>query len=290
MQRRPDDRSPLSLTSEAEMVAGRDYLDNLERWRAERLERLSAEDGWLNLIGRWDLAAGATTVGSGPDCDIVLPTGPERLGTVSLGADGNVVFAPADGGAPTRIVPDRKAPPRFDAGRFLFEVMSVGDGLSLRARDREHPARLSFSGIESFEVDEGWRIVAEWIPLDEPYEAEVDTMVGTVNKVMVTHKAAFEHDGMRYELLPSYGTAQAPQFVIRDRTAGAETYPASRFVYGEGIADGTIIIDFNKAINPPCAFTDFAVCPLPPAQNVLPFRIPAGEKKLDGSKVAEARF
>ena len=262
------------------MAAPQAYLAHLRHGRAERLERLAAEDGWLNLVGRWDLAPGTTTLGSDPASDIVLPGGPAHLGTVTLGGDGDVVFTPRDG-APVRIVPDRKVPPRFDAGRFLFEVMSVGDGLSLRARDREHPARLSFPGIVSFDVDEDWRVVADWIPLDQPYEADVDTMVGTVNKVMVTHKAAFMHDSARYELLPSYGTAQSPQFVIRDRTAGTETYPASRFVYGEQIADGTIVLDFNKAINPPCAFTDFAVCPLPPAQNVLPFRIPAGEKKLD---------
>lgn len=264
------------------MAATRDYLDHIGRWRAERLERLAAEDGWLNLVGRWDLAPGTTTLGAAADSDIVLPAGPERLGTVELDDDRSaVVFMPADGAEPVRILPDRKVPPRFDAGRFLFEVMSVGDGLSLRARDRQHPARLGFGGIDSFDVEEGWRIVADWVPLDEPYEADIDTMVGTVNKVMVTHKAAFEHDGARYELLPSYGTPQAPQFVIRDRTAGTETYPASRFVYGEGIADGTIVLDFNKAINPPCAFTDFAVCPLPPAQNILPFRIPAGERKLN---------
>jgi uncharacterized protein (DUF1684 family) len=262
------------------MPASKAYIDHIERWRAERLEKLAAEDGWLNLVGRWDLAPGANTVGAAPDGDIVLPAGPARLGTVTLEPAGEVVFQPAGSGDPLRVMPDRKAPPRFSVGRFLFEVMSVGDGLSLRARDREHPDRISPPVIDRFELDESWRIVADWVPLDAPVEAEVETMVGTVNKVTVTHKAAFEHDGTRYELLPSYGTAQAPQFVIRDRTAPAETYPASRFVYGEGIADGKIVLDFNKAINPPCAFTDFAVCPLPPAQNILPLRIPAGERKL----------
>lgn len=262
------------------MTAAKDYLDAIERWRTQRLKDLAAEDGWLNLVGRWDVEPGTVSVGAAPDSGIVLPAGPDHLGDLTREPDG-VVFIPADGGDTVRIVPNRKAPPRFDAGRFLFEIMSIGeDGLSLRARDREHPARLSFSGIDSFDVDKHWRIVADWVPLDQPVEAEVETMIGTINKVTVTHKAVFEHDGARYELLPSYGTAQAPQFVIRDRTAGAETYPASRFVYGEGIDNGTIVLDFNKAINPPCAFTDFAVCPLPPPQNILPFRIPAGELKL----------
>jgi uncharacterized protein (DUF1684 family) len=262
------------------MTASKGYVEQIRHWRAERLARLAADDGWLNLIGRWDLEPGTTTIGSAADSGIVLPAGPGRLGAVTQNPGGDVVFAPADGGETIRIVPDRKVPPRFDVGRFLFEIMTVGDRLSLRARDREHPARASFPGIDYFDIDEAWRVVAEWIPLDQPFEDEVETMVGTVNLVTVTHKAAFTHDGVRYELLPSYGTPQSPQFVIRDKTAPAETYPASRFVYGEGIGDGAIVLDFNKAINPPCAFTDFAVCPLPPPQNVLPFRIPAGELKL----------
>lgn len=263
----------------ATMAASDAYIEHMRLWRAERLSKLTAEDGWLNLVGRWDLAPGTTTIGSGDDRDVVLPTGPAHLGSVHF-EDGVVVFTPDEGGEPIRIVPDRKAPPRFSVGRFLFEIMSVGDGVSLRGRDREHPSRVSPPAIDSYDLDESWRIVAEWIPLDAPVEAEVETMVGTINKVIVTHKAAFEHDGVRYELLPSYGTAASPQFVIRDRTAPTETYPASRFVYGEGIGNGTIVLDFNKAQNPPCAFTDFAVCPLPPPQNILPFRIEAGEMKL----------
>lgn len=261
------------------MTASDVYIEHMRSWRAERLAKLAAEDGWLNLVGRWDLGPGTTTIGSAEDSDVVLPAGPSRLGTVHRDA-AVVVFTPADGGQPVRIVPDRKSPPRFSVGRFLFEIMSVGDGLSLRARDREHPSRLKPPVIGTYDLDERWRIVADWIPLDAPVEAEVETMAGTINKVTVTHKAAFEHGGKRYELLPSYGTATSPQFVIRDRTAPAETYAASRFVYGEDIKDGMIVLDFNKAQNPPCAFTDFAVCPLPPPQNILPFRIEAGERKL----------
>lgn len=262
------------------MTASKAYIEDIDHWRAERLARLAADDGWLNLIGRWDLEPGTVTIGSAADSGIVLPVGPEKLGTVTEEPGGDIVFAPVDGGEAIRIRPDKKSPPRFHVGRFLFEFMNVGGRSSLRARDTDHPARASFPGIDYFDVDEDWRVVAEWIPLDQPFEDEVETMVGTVNLVTVTHKAAFTRDGVRYELLPSYGTPQSPQFVIRDKTAPAETYPASRFVYGEAIEDGTIVLDFNKALNPPCAFTDFAVCPLPPLQNVLPFRIPAGELKL----------
>lgn len=262
------------------MTASSDYIEEIERWRTERLAKLAADDGWLNLIGRWDLEPATVTIGSAAESGIVLPVGPERLGTVTEGPGGDVVFVPAAGGEVVRVVPEKRSPPRFHAGRFLFEIVTIGGRSSLRVRDREHRGREAFAGINYFDVDEAWRIVAEWIPLDQPVEAEVKMMIGTVSKVTVTHKAAFTRDGARYELLPSYGTPQSPQFVIRDSTAGTETYPASRFLYGEGIENGTIVLDFNKAINPPCAFTDFAVCPLPPPQNVLPFRVPAGELKL----------
>ena len=105
----------------------------------------------------------------------------------------------------------------------------------------------------------------------------VDTTIGIPTEVTITHRAAFTRDGVRYKLLPTHGTPQVPQFVIRDLTSGEETYPASRFLYGEEIGADTIVLDFNKAFNPPCAFTDHAVCPLPPADNILPVRITAGE-------------
>ena len=92
----------------------------------------------------------------------------------------------------------------------------------------------------------------------------------------------FTHDGQTIELIATHGTPESPQFVIRDLTSRTETYPAARFVFGEDITDSTIVLDFNKALNPPCSFTDFAVCPLPPPQNVLPFRVDAGEKRPAG--------
>jgi uncharacterized protein (DUF1684 family) len=262
------------------MTPGSDYVADIERWRARRLERLAAEDGWLNLIGRWDLEHRTATIGSASESDIALPLGPARLGTITQKPSGEIVFLPSNAGEIVSIVPDGKTPQRFHVDRFLFEIMTVGGRSHLRARDKQHPARRTIPNIDYFDIDEGWRVSADWVPLDNPIEAEIETMIGTVNLVSVTHKATFTHEGRRYELLPSYGTPQSPQFVIRDETAPAETYPASRFLYGEDISGGKIVLDFNKAINPPCAFTDFAVCPLPPPQNILPFPVRAGEKKL----------
>ena len=257
-----------------------DYERRLEEWRALRLERLAAEDGWLNIVGRWELAPGSVTFGAAADNDIVVPVGPDHVGMLTQDEAG-VTFTPAGGGEPVRLKLDKKNPPRFSAGRLLCEVTTLNDTYALRIRDRESPARSALRPIPHFPADPGWRIVADWLPLAEPVTMTVDMITGEPAEVTITHKAAFEHGGTRYELIPTHGTQQSPQFVLRDRTAG-ETYPASRFLFGEEIGEDTIVLDFNKAINPPCAFSYFAVCPLPPPQNVLPFRIEAGELKPTG--------
>ncbi|MDW6024335.1 DUF1684 domain-containing protein [Mesorhizobium sp. BAC0120] len=261
------------------MTSNQDYAGSIEDWRAERLARLKAEDGWLNIIGRWWLEPGSVTVGSSQDNDIVLPVGPAHLGQLTQTSAGEVSFVPAAGGAPTRLTLDKK-PVRFVVGRLLMEVTTLAGQNALRIRDRESSAPANFAGIDYFPIDPAWRFVADWLTLEQPVVTTVDTMIGIPTEVTITHKAAFTRDGVRYELLPTHGTPEAPQFVIRDLTSGKETYPASRFLFGEDIGPDTIVLDFNKAINPPCAFTDHAVCPLPPPQNVLPVRIAAGELAL----------
>jgi uncharacterized protein (DUF1684 family) len=259
-----------------------DYARALDDWRRHRIARLTAEDGWLNLVGRWWLEPGAAAIGSAGDNDIVLPLGPAHVGTLTKDAEG-VSFLSAEAGAkPVRLALDKKNPPRFSAGRLLLEVMSLNDQNALRVRDREAPERLNFPGIRYFPVDPSWRIVADWVRLDTPVRMTIDTMIGTPTEVTITHRAHFSRDGVRYALLPTHGTPQAPQFVIRDLTSRTETYPASRFLWGEDITETTIVLDFNKAVNPPCAFTDHAICPLPPPENVLPIRIEAGELKMNG--------
>lgn len=262
------------------MTTDQDYIQNVEAWRSKRLLRLAAEDGWLNIVGRWELEPGSVTLGAGSDNDVVFPVGPDRVGTLTQDAAGGVMFTPADGGAPIRLALDKKNPPRFSAGRLLLEVTTLNGLNALRVRDREAPERRAWPTVPHFPVDPKWRVVADWAPLDKPLTAGMVTSTGIPTEVAITHRATFTHDGTRYGLLPTHGTPEAPQFVLRDRTAGTETYPASRFLYGEDIGQGTMVLDFNKAINPPCAFTDYAVCPLPPPQNILPFRIDAGELKL----------
>jgi uncharacterized protein (DUF1684 family) len=261
------------------MTAPADYLAALEAWKARRLKNLKAPNGWLNIIGRFVLDPGAASVGTAADNDIVISAGPAHLGTVTQEADGTVTFKPTEGDA-IHITPNKKNPPRFQVGDLLCEITTVNGDNALRIRDTASAAPAAFPGIEYFPAQQDWRIVAEWVPFEAPVEMDVDTTGNIRTGVAVTHKAVFTHDGKQYELIATHGTPEAPQFVIRDPTSRDSTYPASRFLFGEEVTDNSIVLDFNKAINPPCAFTEHAVCPLPPPENVMPFRIEAGEKRV----------
>lgn len=256
-----------------------DYQADYADWKTRRLAALKAADGWLNIVARDWLSAGTVSVGSAADNDIVLPTGPQRVGTLTQDEQGGVTYEPADGATPVVLELSKYKPPRFTAGNLLLEVTTLNGQNALRVRDTASTAAATFPDIAYFELDPSWRIVAKWVALDTPLELTIETSRSIQTEVEATHKAVFTRDGTTYELLATHGTQESPQFVIRDLTARDSTYGACRFVYGEEVADNSIVLDFNKAINPPCAYTDFAVCPLPPAQNVLPIRIEAGEKR-----------
>lgn len=262
------------------MSAPADYLAQIDAWKAKRLADLKAPEGWLNIIGRFWLDNGTVRFGKAPDNDLVLSAGPEHAGAITQAEDGSVSFTPAGGGPVQQLKLDKKHPPRFTVDTLLLEVTTLNGQNALRIRDTasEAPARLN--GIESFPVAPDWRIEAKWVSLAAPKGMTVDTSKSIPTDVEATHKAVFTRDGEQFELYATHGTASAPQFVIRDLTARDSTYAACRFVFGEEVTDSTIVLDFNKAINPPCAFTEHAVCPLPPPENVLPIRIEAGEKRL----------
>ena len=254
-------------------------IQSYHDWQVRRLAALKAPDGWLNIIGRFWLAEGTVTLGSAADNDLVLSSGPAHIGSLTQDTAGNVTYTPA-GGAPQLLALSKTNPPRFSAGNLLLEVTTLNGENAVRVRDTTSTAPADLAPIQYFPHDPSWRIVAEWVRLEAPKGLTVDTSKSIPTNVEATHKAVFTRNGVTYELLATHGTATSPQFVIRDLTSRDSTYPASRFVYGEDVTEHTIVLDFNKAINPPCAFTEHAVCPLPPAENVLPIRIEAGEKRL----------
>jgi uncharacterized protein (DUF1684 family) len=257
-----------------------DYQNEYATWKTHRLEALKAPDGWLNIIARDWLSEGTVKVGSAEDNDIILPTGPAYVGTLTQDSIGGVTYAPADGSAPIILELNKYKPPRFTAEKLLLEVTTLNGQNALRVRDTASKAGEELGEIEYFDLDPSWRVEAQWIALEEAKNLSIDTSKSIPTEVQATHKAVFEKDGVTHELLATHGTKESPQFVIRDLTSRDSTYGACRFVFGENVSENSIVLDFNKAVNPPCAFTDFAVCPLPPAENVLPIRIEAGEKRL----------
>ena len=260
------------------MTAPADYLAQLEAWKARRLRNLKAADGWLNIVGRWWLEEGTVTVGSGSGNDIVVPAGPVKLGTLTQDGGGVVTFTPADGTAPVRAEPNKKSPPKFELDGLLIEITTMNGANALRIRDTHSAAAENFAPIDYFPTRPELRFKADWVKFAEPQQLTINTSKDIETEVEATHKAVFDLDGRHFELIATHGTPERPQFVIRDLTSRDSTYPAARFVYGEDVTDTSIVVDFNKALNPPCAFTEFAVCPLPPPENVLPIRIEAGEK------------
>ncbi len=240
-----------------------------QQWQADRLAALTAEDGWLNLTDRIEIPDGDQSLGSGPDNDLILSVGPAHLGTLTASA--NAAQLVAGGRALDFAAMDGN--PMLRVAGLLLELHTVAGRPALRVRDLSLPRHVR---LTSFPFDPAWVITARWEVMAAPQPQEVEQTGAAPTEVSLTHRAHFSLDGQQVTLLATHWNAGKPMFVIRDATAGHETYAASRFLIGEPSGD-LITLDFNRAHNPPCAFTDFAICPLPPPENRLPFAILAGE-------------
>ena len=268
-----------------------DTENDFHHWRAQRQAELAGPESSLGLVALVWLEEGANSVGSAAECAVRLPQGPEHLGTLTVtgeqvawqeAAPGlAVVEAGGDcGGGAWQLATDAAgAPSRVVAGYLVFFVIERGGRLAVRLRDRDWAAREPFPGLDCFPFDPAWRVVARWETLAPPLTMEVPDVTGDLKSVVVAHQAVFTAAGQTVALLPmSVGDGEV-FFVFRDRTSGGETYGAGRFLKAAPARDGRITLDFNRAYNPPCAFTPFATCPLPPPENWLPFAVPAGERK-----------
>lgn len=271
-----------------------DYTQEVNAWRAQRLERLKAPDGWLSLVGLHWLKEGKNSIGSAKTNDIVLAKAPEQLGTVILkGRQASVELAAKSNatidGKKVKSAPmvddSHEKPTTIAFGTTEFYLIERNGKFGLRVKDSAAEARTGFRGIDQFAIDPSWRIEAKWVPFDPPHKLETPNVLGETDQYPVPGKAVFTRDGKTYELMPVLEEPGAKQLflIFADRTSGKQTYGAGRFLYADMPRDGKIVLDFNKAYNPPCAFTSFATCPLAPPENRLDAMVTAGEKKYAGA-------
>ena len=269
------------------------YAQQIETWRAKRVERLKAPTGWLSLIGLHWLKDGKNTVGAAKENDIVLGAGPARLGVITLkSGKATIELDPRTNatidGKPQKtaeLLDDKHEQPTTVAfGSASFYVIDRDGKKALRVKDSEAQTRKHFVGIDYYPIDPKWRVEAKWVEYKPPHTLEIPTVLGTVDKMPVPGKAVFERDGKTYELLPVLEEPDAKEiwFIFADKTSAKETYGGGRFLYADMPKDGKVVIDFNKAYNPPCAFTPHATCPLAPPENRLAIPVTAGEKKYRG--------
>jgi len=269
------------------------YVAEIEAWRAQRFERLTADDGWLTVVGLHWLAPGVNRFGSDPGNEIPLSGSdvPALAGTVELKDDGTVVARSAPGasvtinGAPLAELALRSdsqgGPDILGVGRLSFFIIDRGGRLGARVKDPEAPARTQFKGLEHFPIDPRYRVTARLEPYPEPREVQVPTVLGTPTTMLAPGILRFTLRGDELSLEPYQESPdEATYFLIfRDRTSGNSTYGGGRFLDAAAArADGTTVLDFNLAYSPPCAFTPHATCPLPPPQNSLRVAVEAGEK------------
>jgi uncharacterized protein (DUF1684 family) len=273
------------------------YADEIEKWRKARVEEMTGEEGWLSLVGLFWLNPGQNRFGSDASNEIVLPknkapnlVGELRLddGVVRLEVKPGVVIT-SEGKAVTSLVLQSDAdgkPTRLNLGSLSFHLIKRGERLGLRVRDKQNPARANFAGIKTYPLDPKWRIEARLEAYEPPKQIPIANVLGMVEDQPSPGAVVFEVDGKTYRLDAIQEKGASNLFIIfADKTNGRTTYGAGRYLYAAAPgADGKLIIDFNKSENPPCAFTSYATCPLPPRQNRLPFPVEAGERKYAGSQ------
>ena len=266
----------ISLACVVAVAAGQALEDEIVRWRHARASALQAEGGWLAVAGLFWLHDGANSFGKDPASEIVLPDGPAHAGAFQL-RSGTVTVKMEGESAPRELWPDSADVVKI--GRLSLILIKRGDRLGIRLKDPENPARKGFHGLEYFPVSEAYRVTARWIA--EPRQIPILNVLGQTEPSQCPGYAAFRIDGKELRIYPILEAPDAQElfYIFRDQTSGRETYPAGRFLYSALPKAGSVVLDFNKAVNPPCAFTPYATCPLPPPENRLPVRIEAGEKK-----------
>ncbi len=267
------------------------YAKEIAQWQTERLAELKSENGWLTLIGLFWLKEGDNRLGNDPGNDIVLPQSKINAHDVLFVMKNGVVQfdAPPKSGFTVEGKPVTHlelksdvdgSPTVLHLGSLTIQLIKRGDKLGLRVKDKENPDRITFQGTVFYPAELKWRIDAQFVPYNPPKVVSITNVLGMESGETSPGAVKFEVDGRTFQLDAIIEKGETKYFmIIADKTSGKETYPAGRYLYVDPPdSSGRMVIDFNKAYSPPCAFTKFATCPLPPRQNRLPFAIEAGEK------------
>jgi uncharacterized protein (DUF1684 family) len=269
------------------------YKTEIAKWQNDRLTNLKKEDSWLTLVGLYWLKEGENKFGSNAANSVALPKdkAPDVAGSfwldkghvrltalpsANIAADGKPVTA-----LDLKDDNDDSGPTILKMGTLIINVVKRSDRIGVRVKDSQSLARLQIKGLEYIPTDPKWRIEARYEPYQPAKMSPITNVLGMTSDETSPGALAFDVDGRTYRIDPILEKGETDYFImIADETTGRETYGAGRYLYvSPPDASGKVVIDFNKTYNPPCAFTAYATCPLPPRQNHLPFRIEAGEKK-----------
>ncbi len=278
------------------LPSAEEHRAEIEEWQARRAAELREPDSWLSLVGLFWLAQGENPVGSDPAMAVVLPGDgvPPWVGTLTLRGRGSLEYAlspsarslhPSEDTEPVQFRVDASGPPPvFRWGTLSWFVIERFGQYGVRLRDSAAPAFQEFHGIDRYPTDAGWRILGRFQRYDPPKEIPAPNVLDVPSTSNSPGAVVFAVDGQEYRLDVT-GNPDSKRFsvVFGDETNGGETYGGGRFLSVEAPFEGDwIVIDFNRAYNPPCVFTAFATCPLPPPQNKLALRVEAGEKMYFG--------
>ena len=267
-----------------------DYTREIEKWRSEREANLKKETGWLTVAGLFWLREGNNTVGAGEKFDVRLTDNFKagkfgqiqfEKGKATLTVESGVE-AQSDGNpitAPVALTSDEKGKPtEIRIGTQTFFLIKREERYGIRLKDSNSPARRNFAGLHWFPVDESYKVTARLEPGTETKELKVPNVLGGFFKMKSPGRLTFTFKGQEQSLQAVEEEDGSLFLIFGDQSNETETYKAGRFLYAEKPVNGETVLDFNKAENPPCAFTPYATCPLPPAGNKLAVAISAGEK------------
>lgn len=268
------------------------YLEEIEDWKKGRIASLTRADGWTTLIGLYWLEEGTKTFGSSPENDIVFPEKmPSHIGSFTLHGDSVVVnildttgtkIIDMPGQKSARIHSDLEESTSYiNYESYTWYLIERGGQFGIRLKDSLAEQRLSLKEIPHFPIDEQWKLKASLIAPDSGATIQIENILGQVSDNPLEGYIEFTFQGKNYQIAALNGGSDAYFLIIGDETTGEETYGGGRYMYVNRVdSTGVTMIDFNKAYNPPCVFSEFATCPLPPAENFLPFKITAGEKEM----------